>query len=185
MQMLRKIPLPAAQLGDGDIGELRIEVDKTFVPGRCSPPSARSPRTGRPRIPRVSSNLHARHLIASMAHVRTPLTAAFAACASCLRRARAKAELVYFSSGAQPVGQGPSRRRRLAGADAPRRRRNRRAIGRDRASLPMRFRIPSRCWPRRPRPLSRRPGRRHRCRMARSSQRCRRSTGSMRSWSGP
>ena len=29
---MRRIPLTAAQLGSGDMVELRIEVDKTFVP---------------------------------------------------------------------------------------------------------------------------------------------------------
>jgi hypothetical protein len=41
--MLRKIALPAAALGTDDNAEIRIEVDKTFVPSRLSP-SSKDPR---------------------------------------------------------------------------------------------------------------------------------------------
>ena len=41
--MLRKIALSAAVLGQEDIVELKIAVDKTFVPAQLSP-SAKDPR---------------------------------------------------------------------------------------------------------------------------------------------
>ena len=31
-QVMKKIPISAAQFGDGEMVELRLEVDKTFVP---------------------------------------------------------------------------------------------------------------------------------------------------------
>jgi len=33
-QSLRRIPISAAQLGTADMAELRIEVDKTFIPAK-------------------------------------------------------------------------------------------------------------------------------------------------------
>ncbi len=41
---LHKVPLPAAQLGGGDMAELRIAVDKTFVPALLNASASRDPR---------------------------------------------------------------------------------------------------------------------------------------------
>jgi hypothetical protein len=43
-QMLHKIPLKAAQMGGGDMVELQIDVDKTFVPALVAPSSSKDPR---------------------------------------------------------------------------------------------------------------------------------------------
>ena len=41
---LRKIKLPAAQLGTADMAELQISVDKTFVPATVNPSISKDPR---------------------------------------------------------------------------------------------------------------------------------------------
>ena len=43
-QVLRKIPLSAAQLGSVDMAELEISVDKTFVPALLTPANSKDPR---------------------------------------------------------------------------------------------------------------------------------------------
>jgi len=43
-QMLHKIPLTAGQLGSGDLVELQIEVDKTFVPALLAASTSKDPR---------------------------------------------------------------------------------------------------------------------------------------------
>jgi len=41
---LRRIKLPAEQLGTGDIAELQISVDQTFVPVAVNPSVSKDPR---------------------------------------------------------------------------------------------------------------------------------------------
>ncbi len=41
---LRRIKLPAAQLGAGDMAELQISVDPTFVPAAVNPSISKDPR---------------------------------------------------------------------------------------------------------------------------------------------
>lgn len=43
-QQLRKIKIPAAQLGTSEMAELQILVDKTFVPGVVNPAATKDPR---------------------------------------------------------------------------------------------------------------------------------------------
>ena len=43
-QVLKKIPLTAAQLGSGDNVELQISVDKTFVPALMPGSNSKDPR---------------------------------------------------------------------------------------------------------------------------------------------
>jgi hypothetical protein len=45
-ETMRKIALPAAKLGTGDVAELRVTVDKTFVPSQLSPSSKDSRELG-------------------------------------------------------------------------------------------------------------------------------------------
>ncbi len=53
-QELRKIALKAAQLGAGDMAELKISVDKTYVPAMIPCRQQQRPaRARRPRVPRV------------------------------------------------------------------------------------------------------------------------------------
>ncbi len=49
----RKVALKAAQLGSGDVAELVISVDKTYVPARARPRKQRPAGTGYPGVPRV------------------------------------------------------------------------------------------------------------------------------------
>jgi hypothetical protein len=44
VRLLRKVKLPAAQMGSGDLAELQIGVDKTFVPADVSPSTSKDPR---------------------------------------------------------------------------------------------------------------------------------------------
>ena len=43
-QVLRKIPMTAAQLGSGEMAEIRISVDKTFVPALIPAANSKDPR---------------------------------------------------------------------------------------------------------------------------------------------
>ena len=43
-RVLRKMTLPAAQLGTGEMSELRISVDKTFVPAQADSSNSKDPR---------------------------------------------------------------------------------------------------------------------------------------------
>ena len=43
-RLLKKVKLPASQMGDGDLSELQIVVDKTFVPAQVSGGSSKDPR---------------------------------------------------------------------------------------------------------------------------------------------
>ncbi len=43
-RMLRKVKLPSAQMGSGDLAELQIGVDRTFVPSLVSPATSKDPR---------------------------------------------------------------------------------------------------------------------------------------------
>jgi hypothetical protein len=43
-RMLKKIKLPAAQMGDADMAELQIVVDKTFVPSKATGGASKDPR---------------------------------------------------------------------------------------------------------------------------------------------
>ena len=52
--ILRKIPMPATAMGADENVDVRIEVDKTFVPSRLSPTSKDPARIGRPGVPRRS-----------------------------------------------------------------------------------------------------------------------------------
>jgi hypothetical protein len=42
--VLKKIPLTAAQLGTGEMAELRVSVDKTFVPALVPGANSKDPR---------------------------------------------------------------------------------------------------------------------------------------------
>ena len=44
VRLLRKVKLPAAQMGSGDLAELQIGVDRTFIPAVVSPSSSKDPR---------------------------------------------------------------------------------------------------------------------------------------------
>ena len=43
-RVLKKIPLTAAQLGTGEMAELRVSVDKTFVPALVPGANSKDPR---------------------------------------------------------------------------------------------------------------------------------------------
>ena len=43
-QLLRKIPIKAAQLGTGELAEVQIGVDKTFVPATLTAGASKDPR---------------------------------------------------------------------------------------------------------------------------------------------
>ena len=43
-RQLRKIKLPAARMGAGDMAELQIVVDKTFIPSQVSGGTSKDPR---------------------------------------------------------------------------------------------------------------------------------------------
>jgi hypothetical protein len=43
-RLLKKVKLPAAQMGTGDMAELQIVVDKTFVPAQVSGGGSKDPR---------------------------------------------------------------------------------------------------------------------------------------------
>jgi len=43
-RVLKKIPLSAAQLGSGEMAELRVSVDKTFVPALVPGANSKDPR---------------------------------------------------------------------------------------------------------------------------------------------
>jgi len=44
VRQLRKVKLPAAQMGSGDLAELQIGVDRTFIPAVVSPATSKDPR---------------------------------------------------------------------------------------------------------------------------------------------
>jgi len=44
VRLLRKVKLPATQMGSGDLAELQIGVDRTFIPAVVSPSSSKDPR---------------------------------------------------------------------------------------------------------------------------------------------
>ena len=44
VRLLRKVKLPSAQMGGGDLAEVQIAVDRTFVPAVVSPATSKDPR---------------------------------------------------------------------------------------------------------------------------------------------